>query len=144
MSIIQRMKAATLELRKVKHPLASLGQTLIGECEMIGKNAGREVTDAEVLARVKKFLDGVTDTIAILGETDLAKFHALLAEKAWLEGWMPQQMTNLELEKAIGTIKTEISAGPKDMGKVLALLKERFTGRYDGKAAATIAKSVLA
>jgi uncharacterized protein YqeY len=141
MSILQRMKSATLELRKAKHPLASLGQTLIGECEMIGKNAGREVTEAEVLARIKKFLDGVNDTIGLIKEP--SALEGLRAEKEWLEGWMPQQMTNLELEKAIGTIKTAISAGPKDMGKVLALLKERFTGRYDGKAAATIAKAVL-
>jgi uncharacterized protein YqeY len=135
------MKSATLELRKAKHPLASLGQTLIGECEMIGKNAGREVTEAEILARVKKFLDGVNDTIGLIKEpTALA---GLRAEKEWLEGWMPQQLNTVELADAIMAIKVELNAGPKDMGKVLGLLKARYTGRYDGQMAATFAKSLL-
>lgn len=142
MSILQRMKAASLELRKAKHPLSALAQTVIGEAEMIGKNDGnREATDAEVLNRVKKFLTGVNDTIALIKEPNA--LVGLQAEKEWLEGWLPRQMTNLELEKAIGTIKTEISAGPKDMGKMLGLLKTRFDGQYDGKQAAAIAKALL-
>jgi uncharacterized protein YqeY len=142
MSLLEQIKLATLELRKVKHPLAALGQTVIGEAEMIGKNDGnRQVTDSEVMSRVKKFLTGVDDTIKLVKHPEA--LAGLQAEKAWLEGWLPKQFTEEQLQQVLGSIKTEITAGPKDMGKMLQLLKSRFDGQYDGKLAATVAKALL-
>lgn len=143
MTLLQRVKLASLELRKAKHPLASLSQTLIGEAEMIGKNDGnREVTDAEVLSRIKKFLTGVEDTLKLVTHPEAVA--GLKSEKEWLEGWLPTQLTEEQLTHILGSIKNEISAGPKDMGKMLGLLKSRFDGQYDGKLAAAIAKAALA
>lgn len=142
MSLLEQIKHATLELRKVKHPLAALGLTVIGEAEMIGKNDGnREVTDSEVLSRIKKFLTGVDDTIKLVQHP--VALAGLRAEKEWLEGWLPKQFTEEQLQAVLGSIKNEISAGPRDMGKMLQLLKSRFDGQYDGKLAASVAKALL-
>jgi len=50
MSKLQDIKTAQLNARKNKvASVASLLTTVIGEAEMVGKNANREVTEAEVI-----------------------------------------------------------------------------------------------
>jgi hypothetical protein len=57
MSLIQTIKADQVQARKARSASASILTTLIGEAEMIGKNAGdRESTDEEVIAIIKKFI----------------------------------------------------------------------------------------
>lgn len=151
MTLLERIKSATLELRKAKHSLASLGQTLIGEAEMVGKNNGnREVTDAEVVAIVKKFVKNNVETQGVLIDQlspDASHVSGaavkLMNEYDWLIAWLPKQLSEVELLEAVKAIKIELNAGPKDMGKILALLKSRFEGQYDGKLAAVAAKKVL-
>ena len=117
MSLIARIKTASIELRKAKHPLATLSTTLIGEAEMVGKNAGnREVTDSEVQALVKKFIKGINETLAVIDESGHADF---LREKAWLEGWLPKQLTTDELTDKIREI---IVSGARNMGEVMKTL----------------------
>jgi uncharacterized protein YqeY len=145
MSLLAKIKAASLELRKVKHRLAALSQTVIGEAEMIGKNDGnREVTDSEVASRIKKILSGVDETIALVKDPKaLANLHT---EKAWLEGWLPSQMTEAELREAIASCATSIRvAGEKpNVGSVMKMMKQHFDGTYDGKLASTLIKEILA
>jgi uncharacterized protein YqeY len=145
MSLLEQIKLATLELRKAKHPLAALGQTVIGEAEMIGKNDGnRPVTDTEVMSRVKKFLTGVDDTIKLVKHPDaLAGLHA---EKAWLEGWLPKQMDRDQLTATMQAIVIglkQAQVAKIDVGAVMKELKARFDGQYDGKMAASVAKEIL-
>lgn len=146
MSLLQTIKAASLQARKERRTAdaASL-QTLIGEAEAIGKNAGnRETTDVEVVAVIKKFIKNLDELIMALrpGESDIA-IEQSTAEKAMLAAFLPKQLTTEELTHVIASIKVEISAGPKDMGKILKLVKERFEGQYDGAAASTITKAAL-
>jgi len=143
MSLIQEIKNQNLAARRAKLPAVSnLLTTLIGEAEMVGKNAGREVTDAEVLAVIRKFVKNINETISILGDND-PRTLAAMGEKMTLETFLPKQLTTDELEQIINSIKVELSAGPKDLGKVLALIKSRFDGQYDGKTASMIAKVLL-
>ena len=55
-------------------------------------------------------------------------------------GFMPQQMDEAGVSAAIdAAIASTGAAGMKDMGKVMAALKEQFAGRMDfGKASAAI------
>lgn len=143
MSLIAEIKATNLSARKAKYTaIVNVLTPLIGEAEMVGKNAGREVTDAEVVQMLKKFIKGLDETIKILGDNDLRTTIAL-AERQTLETFLPKQLGTDELEQIISSIKVELSAGPKDLGKALALLKSRFDGQYDGKTASMIAKVML-
>jgi hypothetical protein len=143
MSLLAHIKAQNIAARKARlSAVSNLLTTLIGEAEMVGKNAGREVSDAEVLAVIRKFIKNINETISILGDNDLRTTIAL-AERQTLETFLPQQLTTAQLEQIISSIRVEISAGPKDMGRVLALLKSRFDGQYDGKTASMIAKVML-
>lgn len=145
MSLLAQIKQDQLAARKAKETAkAALLTTLIGEVEMVGKNDGnREVTDVEVVAMVKKFLKNVNETLKALGGIEGGIAMQYMAESQILESYLPKQFSQEQLEQILDSIKVEISAGPKDMGKMLGLLKNRFDGQYDGRLASTVAKSLI-
>lgn len=61
-------------------------------------------------------------------------------EIAVIERFMPKQLSEAEAAQAIdAAVKETGAASLKEMGKVMALLKERFSGRLDlGKAGALV------
>jgi hypothetical protein len=58
---------------------------------------------------------------------------------------MPKQMSEADAKAAIAAlIKETGAAGPKDMGKVMGALKERYTGKMDFAAVSGVVKQQLA
>ena len=56
-----------------------------------------------------------------------------------------RQMNEAEIKAAVDdVIKTTEAAGLKDMGKVMAVLRERFAGQMDFGQASVIVKTILA
>jgi uncharacterized protein YqeY len=77
------------------------------------------------------------------GRQELA--DAEKAEVAVIERFLPQQMSDEEAKAAIQAIVTEIGASSvKDMGRVMAALKERHAGQIDMSKASGLVKGVLA
>ena len=72
------------------------------------------------------------------GRAELAAVEA--AEVAVIEAFLPRQMSDAELAAAIDAVVAETgAAGLKDMGRVMALMKERHAGALDmGKASAAV------
>ena len=72
------------------------------------------------------------------GRAELAAAEA--AEVAVIEGFLPAQMDDAALAAAVDAIVAETGAASvKDMGKVMALAKERHAGEIDmGKASAAV------
>ena len=67
------------------------------------------------------------------------------AEVAVIERFLPQQMSDAEATAAIKAIVAEIGASSvKDMGKVMAALKERHAGQIDMSKASGLVKGALA
>lgn len=65
----------------------------------------------------------------------------LEAEIATIAAFLPQQLSESELEKIICDIK---SAQPDvQMGLVMKELKEKYFGQYDGKVASSLAKRIV-
>jgi len=63
------------------------------------------------------------------------------AERAILEDYVPAPLGPDEVERAI---RDALAAGvPRQMGAVMAALRERFPGRVDGKVASELARKVL-
>lgn len=76
------------------------------------------------------------------GRAELAKQER--DEIEIITGYLPQQMSDIEAASAISTIVQEINAqGMKDMGRVMAALKERFTGKLDIAKASAKVKDLL-
>ena len=97
--------------------------------------------DAVVLAIVEKLIKQRRDSIEQFGKagrTDLVDKEK--AELDLLSGYLPQQLSDAELQTAVDAAIAESgAAGPQAMGKVMALLKPRIAGRADmGKASALV------
>jgi uncharacterized protein YqeY len=92
-----------------------------------------ELSDADVLSIIEKMLKQRRESIAQFekaGRQDLADTEK--AEIAVLSAYLPQQMSEAEVAGAIAAaIQESGAAGPKDMGKVMGLLKSRLAGRTD-------------
>ena len=140
--LIEKIKTDQLIARKGHDAIASsLLTTLIGEAEMVGKNAGRAVTDEEVVAVVKKFVKNMDETLGYLGDVDSNARTNVLIEKNVITKYLPQQLNALQLEKIIGNL---VHANGKNTGAIMKELKAKFAGQYDGKMASEIVKKVLA
>jgi uncharacterized protein YqeY len=97
--------------------------------------------DVVVLAIVEKLIKQRRDSIeqfAKAGRTDLVDKEK--AELDLLTGYLPQQLSDAELQAAVDAAIAEAgAAGPQAIGKVMALLKPRIAGRADmGKASALV------
>ena len=76
------------------------------------------------------------------GRTEQAAQEA--TEIAVIEEFLPKQMSEAEARDAIAAAIAETgAAGPKDMGKVMAALKERYAGRMDFGKASGLVKELL-
>jgi uncharacterized protein YqeY len=67
------------------------------------------------------------------------------AEIATIERFMPQQMDDAEAKAAIGAVIAEVGAASmKDMGKVMALVKERHASSIEPARASALVRGLLA
>ena len=62
------------------------------------------------------------------------------AEKAILEEYLPKQMSPDELAAAITTLSQEL--GTSEIGPLMKALKDRYAGRFDGKAASAAIRNL--
>jgi uncharacterized protein YqeY len=89
--------------------------------------------DAQVLAVLEKMLKQRRDSITqfeAANRTDLADKEK--AEVTVIQAYMPAQMTQAEVDAAIAAAIAESGAtGPKEMGKVMGLVKPKVAGRTD-------------
>ena len=135
------MMTPKLEKDTVKGNLLS---TLVAEAVMVGKNDGnRETTNAETIAMIKKFLKKVNETLALMDEMGKDKTETL-REKEILESLLPKQLSEEELEKVIVEIVATLpDKSPRQMGAVMAELKKKYDGQFDGKTASGLVKKAL-
>jgi uncharacterized protein len=118
--------------------------TLYAECVRVGKDARNgDSTDAEVIAVVKKFVANAEETRKLLLSRNQPA-HVQQQEIDLLLGFLPQQMTRHELECEVDNIMVTLAvSGASAMGAVMAELKRRRGGEYDGKLASEVVKSRL-
>jgi uncharacterized protein YqeY len=92
-----------------------------------------EPDDAAIGGIVEKLIKQRKDSIGqfqAAGRADLVA--AEQAELAVLQTYLPEQLPAAEVEAAVAAAIAESgAAGPKDMGKVMGLLKPRLAGRAD-------------
>ena len=61
-----------------------------------------------------------------------------------ISGFMPKRMSDLEAAEAISALIKELEAATiKDMGRTMAALKQRFSGRMDFSKAGALVKKLL-
>jgi hypothetical protein len=103
------------------------------------------IDDAEILAMLQSMIKQRRESIEQFekgGRPELARQEQ--EEIAIIEGFLPQQMSEADAEKAIKGLIAELGAASiKDMGRTMAALKERYAGRMDLGKAGAIVKQAL-
>jgi len=104
------------------------------------------LTDAEVLQAVTASCKQRQEAIEQFqrgGRADLVEKET--AELGILRSYLPTPLTGEELRRLVGAAIGEAQAvSPKDMGKVMAVLRPRVAGRADGKAVSELVREMLA
>lgn len=143
--LLEKIKLDALEARRArKTDTAILLTTLLSEASMVGKNDGNRVsTDAEVIAVIEKFVKNANEVQRIL--LDAGKNTAnVVSEILILNSYLPQKLTFEELTELIFEIIEETRANGLQMGKIMSVLKNSYSGKYDGKVASALVKRCLA
>jgi uncharacterized protein YqeY len=103
------------------------------------------ISDDEILSLLAKLIKSREDSIELYekgGRPELAE--AERTEIAVIREFMPRQMGEADAKAAIAAAIAETDAASmKDMGKVMAALKERFAGQMDFSKASAAVKELL-
>jgi uncharacterized protein YqeY len=103
----------------------------------------KELPEAEITALVKKEVSKRTEALTFAeqgGRTELIEQNR--AEIALLEVYLPHQLDAAELEAAIRSVSAEL--GTTQIGPLMAEIKKRYAGQYDGKLASELVKKLSA
>jgi uncharacterized protein len=104
--------------------------------------ADDDVLVVEVLQKMVKQRRESIELYVKGGRQELADVEA--AEVVIIEAFLPAQMSDDETRAAIEAIKAEVGAeSVKDMGKVMALLKDRHASSLDMSKASGLVKAAL-
>jgi hypothetical protein len=132
-------KARTAALRLVQSALKNR------DIELRGSSGAPADDDGLVTEVLQKMVKQRRESIALYeqgGRQELA--DAEKAEVAVIEGFLPRQMSEEEARAAIDAIVSEVGASSvKDMGRVMAALKERHAGQMDMARASALVKARL-
>lgn len=104
-----------------------------------------KISDQDILALLQKMIKqrrDLAETYRQGGRAELAESEE--AEIEIIKEFLPQQMGEDEMREAVNSIIDETGCcGLKDMGKIMGLLKERYTGRMDfGKVSAMVKEAL--
>ena len=115
------------------------------DIEARGQGKGA-LADADLLALFQKMIKQRQESVELYdkgGRADLAAQER--EEIAIIQSFLPQQMSEAEMRAAVeAVVKESGAASVKDMGKVMALLRERYAGRMDFGKVSGVVKSILA
>jgi uncharacterized protein len=127
---------------KARTGVLRLMSAAIQNAEIEAKGPLDEAAELAVLTKmVKQRRDSIAQYTSG-GRPDLAAVEE--AEILIIETYLPKQMGEAESKAAIVALIKEVGAeGPKDMGKVMGALKQKFAGQMDfGKASGWVKETL--
>lgn len=111
-----------------------------------GKGQNDGIDEAELLEMLQQMLRQRRDSIAMYKEgkrPDLVAREE--AESEVIQRFLPQPLSEADIAVAVNEVISELEASSiKDMGRVMAVLKERYPGRLDLGKASAVVKQALA
>ena len=109
------------------------------------KGGDGELSDdvaTKILTKMVKQRKDVADIYTQQGRPELAEKE--LAEVTVISAYLPQQLTEAELEDVVKKIIAEVNAeGAKDMGKVMGVASKQLAGKAEGRAISEVVKRLL-
>ncbi len=110
------------------------------------RGQGKEpLTDDEILGLLQKMVKQRQESLAIYQQAGRDDLSAQESEEiAIIMGFMPAQMDEVAVKAAIAdAIEAAGASSVKDMGKVMAFLKDRYAGQMDFAKASGTVKGML-
>ncbi|MEM6780309.1 MAG: GatB/YqeY domain-containing protein [Pseudomonadota bacterium] len=150
MSIRDELSTALKEALKNKDQVTMATVRLImaalKDRDIAARGNGKEqVEENEILSMLQSMIKQRKEsaaTYADAGREELAEREQ--AEIQVIEKFLPQQMSDAEVDEAISAIITEVGASNiKDMGKVMGQLKTKYAGQIDMAKAGGLVKEKL-
>lgn len=123
-----------------------LVNSALKNADIEARGLGKEpLSDDDLLGLLQKMIKQRHESIELYEKGNRADLAAQEREEiAIIAAYLPQQMSDEEAKAAIAGVVAEIGAqGMKDMGKVMAALKQRYAGKMDFGKASPIVKGLL-
>lgn len=141
----ENIKTAMKERDKVAlETLRNIKKVFLEAKTAPGANDTLEDADAlKIIQKLAKQGKESAQTYIDAGRQDLA--DAELAQVSVIERYLPEQLSEAEIEKIVKTIIEQTGAASmKDMGKVMGMANKQLAGKADGKTISGIVKKLLA
>ena len=148
MALEQQIRKDIMEAMKAHNTVRTNAVRAIKSEILLAKTsgAGAEITDGDVIKLIQKLIKQRKESAAMYaqgGRQDLADNE--LAEATEMEGYLPKQLSEAEVEEIVKGIIAETGASSMaDMGKVMGLATKKLAGQADGRTVSTIVKKLLA
>lgn len=140
--ITEDMKTAMREKNTVALNTVRMLKSSIKNAAIEKGGADAELTDAEVMAVVRKEVKKRQDSIEqyeAAGRDELADQEK--AEIEVLNGYLPEPLSSEEIASIVEAAIAEVGAtSRKEMGQVMKIVQEKTAGRADGK---TLSQAVM-
>ena len=103
------------------------------------------LTDAEILEVMGKMIKQRQESLDIYEKAGRPELAAQEREEIdIISSYLPKHLSDIEAGEAISSLIKELEAATlKDMGRTMAALKERFSGRMDFSKAGAMVKKLL-
>ncbi|MBQ0708806.1 MULTISPECIES: GatB/YqeY domain-containing protein [unclassified Ochrobactrum] len=144
--ISQALTTALKAQDKRRMSTLRLVMAAVKDRDIANRTAGKDpVGDEELLGILGKMVKQREESARIYEEGSRIELaDAEREEIAIISEFLPQQMSDDEIKQACADVIAEIGAqGLRDMGKCMAVLKERYAGKMDFTKASAIVKSLL-
>ncbi|MGN6146681.1 MAG: GatB/YqeY domain-containing protein [Mesorhizobium sp.] len=144
--VTEEVKAAMKGGDKARLSTLRLIQAAIKDRDIANRGTGKEAaSDDEILQLLAKMVKQREESAKAFDDGGRPELAAKEREEiAVIRDFMPKQMDEAETEAAIRAAIAETGAASvKDMGKVIARLREQFAGRMDFGKASGMVKSLL-
>jgi uncharacterized protein len=131
---------------KAKLGTLRLMSSAIKSADIEARPSGKDaISDGDILQVFAKMIKQRRDSVEQFttgGRPELAA--AEQAEIVVIESYMPRQMDEAQVKASANALIKELGAvGVKDMGKVMAAMKEKFAGQMDFGKASALVKDLL-
>ena len=141
--LLQDLKEAMKNKDTLKKDTITMLRAAILQVE---KDSQKTLNDDEICAIVAKEVKKRKESVKEYedaGREDIA--NSLKQEVEILSKYLPEQLTEDEIEKLVVEAISESGAtSPKDMGRVMSILRPKTAGKADGKLVSDIVKQKLA
>ncbi len=144
--LVTELKEAMKAKKMERLGTIRLIQAAIKDRDIANRGAGKEEAgDEEVLQILAKMVKQRDESAKIYEDNARPELAAKeRAEIAVIQDFLPKQLSDDEVRANIAAIIKEVGAeGPKDMGKIMAALKERYAGQMDFAKASGAVKELL-